>query len=119
LRRRAIVALQKVAAGTDKLSPKKLMDQYICTMARFQVACSAVFKHLQQTSPGVYKLTEKTLELQAWQTKTVSALRIKKKMVPLIAPLYSFSGTDWWTVLIQSWDRLMAHENFNDMDYLI
>jgi hypothetical protein len=22
-------------------------------------------------------------------------------------------------VLIQSWDRLMAHENFNDMDYLI
>jgi hypothetical protein len=28
-----------VATGTDKLSPKQLMDKYICVMVTFQVAC--------------------------------------------------------------------------------
>ena len=36
-----------------------------------------------------------------------------------MAPLYSFTGLDWWTILTQSWDRLAAHDNFRDMDYLI
>ena len=88
-------------------------------MARFQVACSARFNDLQHTSPGGYKLTEATLELQAWQTKTVSAFRIKKNPVPLIAPLYSFTGLDWWSILPQAWDRLVAQDKFKDMDYLI
>eukprot|EP00435_Cladocopium_sp_Y103_P022510 s3905_g5.t1 len=52
-------------------------------------------------------------------TKTVSAFKIKKNPVPLIAPLYSFSGESWWTVLTQSWDRLVVHPKFQDMDYLI
>jgi hypothetical protein len=61
-------------------------------VVRFQVACSAQFNDLQHTSPDSYRLTEKTLELQAWQTKAVSDFRIKKNPVPLIAPLYLFSG---------------------------
>ena len=36
-----------------------------------------------------------------------------------MAPLYSFTGLDWWTIFTQSWDRLAAHDNFRDMDYLI
>eukprot|EP00435_Cladocopium_sp_Y103_P021864 s134_g5.t1 len=121
-----ILALERVAggkptaaAGAGKPSPKQLMDQYICAMARFQVACSARFNDLQHTSPKGYRLNDKTLELSAWQTKTVSAFRIKKNPVPLIAPLYSFSGESWWTVLTQSWDRLVVHPKFQDMDYLI
>ena len=97
-----IMMLEKIAAGEGltaatgaSTSPKFFLDRYICAMARFQVACSARFNDLQLTSPGGYKLTEATLELQAWQTKTVSAFRIKKSPVPLIAPLYSFTGLDW------------------------
>ena len=100
-------------------SPKFVLDRYICAMARFQVACSARFNDLQHTSPSGYKLTETTLEPQAWQTKTVSAFRIKKNPVPLIAPLYSFTGLDWWSILPQAWDRLVAQDKFKDMDYLI
>ena len=95
--------MEKIAAGEGltastgaSTSPKFVLDRYICAMARFQVACSARFNDLQHTSPGGYKLTETTLELQAWQTKTVSAFRIKKNPAPLIAPLYSFTGLDWW-----------------------
>lgn len=54
-----------------------------------------------------------------WQTKTVSAFRIKKSPVPLIWPLYSFMGKDWWSVLTTTWTRLVGHERFQDMDYLI
>ena len=121
-----IMMLEKIAAegglttatGSSS-SPKFVLDRYICAMARFQVACSARFNDLQHTSPGGYKLTEATLELQAWQTKTVSAFRIKKNPVPLIAPLYSFTGLDWWSILPQAWDRLVAQDKFKDMDYLI
>ena len=114
--------LEKVASGaglTGPLTAKNTLDRYICAIARFQVACSARFNDLQHTSPGGYKLTDSTLELQAWQTKTVSAFRIKKNPVPLIAPLYTFTGMDWWSILPQAWDRLVAQEKFNDMDYLI
>ena len=121
-----IMMLEKIAAGEGltaatgaSTSPKFVLDRYICAMARFQVACSARFNDLQHTSPGGYKLTEATLELQAWQTKTVSAFRIKKNPVPLIAPLYSFTGLDWWSILPQAWDRLVAQDKFKDMDYLI
>ena len=121
-----IMMLEKIAAGGglttatgSASSPKFVLDRYICAMARFQVACSARFNDLQHTSPGGYKLTEATLELQAWQTKTVSAFRIKKNPVPLIAPLYSFTGLDWWSILPQAWDRLVAQDKFKDMDYLI
>ena len=121
-----IMMMEKIAAGEGltastgaSTSPKFVLDRYICAMARFQVACSARFNDLQHTSPGGYKLTEATLELQAWQTKTVSAFRIKKNPVPLIAPLYSFTGLDWWSILPQAWDRLVAQDKFKDMDYLI
>ena len=121
-----IMMMEKIAAGEGltastgaSTSPKFVLDRYICAMARFQVACSARFNDLQHTSPGGYKLTETTLELQAWQTKTVRAFRIKKNPVPLIAPLYSFTGLDWWSILPQAWDRLVAQDKFKDMDYLI
>ena len=44
------------------------------------------------------------MELAAWQTKTHSAVVVKKKPVPK----YSFSGKDWWTPLITTWRKLAA-----------
>ena len=91
----------------------------ICAVARFQVACSARFNDLQHTA--LFEVTEqgKTLELRAWQTKTVSAFRIKKHPVPLIAPLYSFTGVDWWSPLLRAWKRFAEEEAFKTMDYII
>ena len=121
-----VSALERVAAGdlavahgTDKVTPQQLMDQYICAIARFQVACSSRFNDLQHTSPANFKVSDKSLELQAWQTKTVSAFRIKKNPVPLIAPLHSFTGKSWWKPLTTTWTRLVGHDNFKDMDYLV
>ena len=101
-----------VAHGTDKVTPQQLMDQYICAIARFQVACSSRFNDLQHTSPANFKVSDKSLELQAWQTKTISAFRIKKNPVPLIAPLHSFTGKSWWKPLTTTWTRLVGHDNF-------
>ena len=44
---------------------------------------------------------------------------MKKNPAPLIAPLYSFTGLDWWSILPQAWDGLVAQEKFKDMGYLI
>ena len=121
-----IMALESIAAGMGTLmkqesspSPGSLLDRYICAVARFQVACSARFNDLQHTTP--FEVTEqgKTLELRAWQTKTVSAFRIKKHPVPLIAPLYSFTGVDWWSPLLRAWKRFAEEEAFKTMDYII
>ena len=59
------------------------------------------------------------MELKAWQTKTVSAARINRNPVPLIAPKYSFTGILWWTTWVASVRRLVAEEALQDMDYLL
>ena len=99
---RAIVwALEQGAEGapSENRVPEltKAVDRYIMAMARFNLACSARFNHVQHTSPQTVKSTSNTLELLAWQTKTTSAVAIKRNPVPLIAPLFSFSGARWWT----------------------
>ena len=109
-----IWTLEEVAAGPGPTpaqsgegpSPVELLDQYICGVVRFQVACSARFNDLQHTIPTAYKFHGGTIELQAWQTKTVSAFRSKKSPVPLLAPTYSFTGRDWWTPLMRTWDKM-------------
>eukprot|EP00435_Cladocopium_sp_Y103_P020490 s1944_g5.t1 len=95
-----IWALEEVASGggvpsahgEEPLSPMGALDQYICGVVRFQVACSARFNDLQHTIPTAFKFHGGTIELQAWQTKTVLAFRSKKSPVPLLAPTYSFTG---------------------------
>ena len=88
-------------------------------MARFNLACSARFNDVQHTSPQTVKSTSNTLELLAWQTKTTSAVAIKRNPVPLIAPLFSFSGARWWIPLERWWKRFRPSEEFCEMDYLI
>ena len=83
----------------------KAVDRYIMAMARFNLACSARFNDVQHTSPQTVKSTSNTLELLAWQTKTTSAVAIKRNPVPLIAPLFSFSGARWWIPLERWWKR--------------
>ena len=107
------------SSGSEGLPPVALMDQYICGITRFQVACSARFNDLQHCHPGLMKYTGGAIEGQAWQTKTVSAVKSKRTPVPLIAPTYSFTGRDWWTHLYSAWQKMKTLDNFKEADYLI
>ena len=95
------------------------LDQFILGVVRFQVACSARFNDLQHTSTASLQVNSSTVELSAWQTKTVSAFKMKKSPVPLIAPKYSFTGHDWWTPLTIAWRKMHALDAFVNSDYLI
>ena len=97
----------------------KMMDAFILAIARFQLGCSARFNDLQHVHPGDIHSTTETIELQAWQTKTVSAAKIRKHPVPLICPKYSFSGKDWWSGLVSTIRKLSKEEQFKQMDFLI
>ena len=125
-----IWALEEGAAGVPLLpganspqekgayAPREL-DTFILGIVRYQVGCSARFNDLQHTAPSTLKHTTTTLEFSAWQTKTVSAARIRKHPAPLICPKYSFTGHAWWQPLLTWWTRLSKHPSFEESDYLI
>ena len=96
-------------------SSKRGRQLSYCGVVRFQVACSARFNDLQHTIPTAYKFHGGTIELHAWQTKTVSAFKSKKSPVPLLAP----TGRDWWTPLMRTWDKMKDLEKFKDLDFII
>ena len=75
----------------------EVLDAFILGFAQFQVGCSARFNDLQHVHPKDLIHTSSTVELKAWQTKTVSAARINRNPRPLIAPKYSFSRHQQWT----------------------
>ena len=123
--RKAVVPSKEVIwaleEGTQEAPGKnrhEVLDAFILGFARFQVGCSARFNDLQHVHPKDLIHTSNTVELKAWQTKTVSAARINRNPVPLIAPKYSFTGFPWWTTWVASVRRLVSEEAFQDMDYL-
>ena len=116
-----VVQVEETAARPPSGSESRIhsMDSFICGIVRFQLGTSARFSDLQHTNPDTLKVTSTTVELAAWQTKTHSAVVVKKKPAPLICPKYSFSGKDWWTPLLTTWRKLAATPMFEGMDYLI
>ena len=116
-----VIQVEETAARPPSGSESRIhsMDSFICGIVRFQLGTSARFSDLQHTNPDTLKVTSTTVELAAWQTKTHSAVVVKKKPVPLICPKYSISGKDWWTPLITTWRKLAATPMFEGMDYLI
>ena len=60
--------------GTQEAPGKnrhEVLDAFILGFARFQVGCSARFNDLQHVHPKDLTHTSNTVELKAWQTKTV------------------------------------------------
>lgn len=102
--------------GPDKF---RMMDGFILGIVRFQLGCSARFNDLQHVHPSNLQVTTETIELQAWQTKTISASKIKRQPAPLICPKYSFSGKDWWGGLVSIIRKLVKLPQFKDVDFLI
>ena len=112
---RAIVwALEQGAEGTppENRVPEltKAVDRYIMAMARFNLACSAAHLaadgQVHEQHPGAAGLAN--------EDHVGSG-----NPVPLIAPLFSFSGARWWIPLERWWKRFRASEEFREMDYLI
>ena len=93
--------------------------RYTVAMVRFGTGCSGRMSDMQHTSPTTRKLTDKTIEFNGWQTKTVSIHEVNKKPIPLIAPKHSFTGHDWWTIISLTQKMLMNSPEFEKMDYLI
>ena len=98
----------KAAAEGGGIEHHRVMDSYILGLTRFQLGCSARFHDLQHVHPKELHWTTETIELQAWQTKTVSASKIRRHPVPLICPKYSFrertNGQAWSPPL--AWEAL-------------
>ena len=71
--------------GTQAASGRsrhEVLDAFILGFARFQVGCSAHFNDLQHVHPKDLIHTSNTVELKAWQTKTVSAARSNRNRPP-------------------------------------
>ena len=107
------------ASLTGHTAIQKMMDAFILGIARFQVGCSARFNDLQHVHPKNPTQTSTTVELQAWQTKTVSTSKIRKQLVPLICPKYSFTGKPWWLPFLALVTKMVSLKQFENMDYLI
>ena len=117
-----IWALEEGAAGVPLLpgahspqekgayAPREL-DTFILGIVRYQVGCSARFNDLQHTAPSTLKHTTTTLEFSAWQTKTVSAARIRKHPVPLICHSPRMVATSTHMV-----DSVCKHPSFEESD---
>ena len=104
------------ASLTGHTAIQKMMDAFILGIARFQVGCSARFNDLQHVHPKNLTQTSTTVELQAWQTKTVSTSKIRKQPVPLICPKYSFTGKPWWLPFLALVRKMVSLKQFENMD---
>ncbi|CAK9065389.1 unnamed protein product [Durusdinium trenchii] len=74
-------ALQDQLTPTVSKPQRKAMvpsKEVIWALECGAVACSARFNDLQHTSTSYLQISSSTIELNAWQTKTVSAFKMKK-----------------------------------------
>lgn len=111
--------LNPEASLTGHAAIQRMMDAFILGIARLQVGCSARFNDLQHVRPKNLTQTSGTVELQAWQTKTVSTAKIRKQPVALIWPKYSFTGKPWWLPFLALVRKMVSLKQFEGMDYLI
>jgi hypothetical protein len=95
------------------------MDPVICAIARFDLGAGGRFNDFQHAGPSSYTKTAKTRELDPWQSKTVDANSVQNQPVPLISPLYSFSGHHWWTALDKYVSLMISNPVFKSMDYFL
>jgi hypothetical protein len=106
----------RVPATGARLRPT---DPFILAIARFLLGSSGRFSDIQHCAPSSWIHTSSTTELTAWQTKTTNILQAQRKALPLIAPLHTFSGVQWWNTFHFFMRSLQSHKIFQTMDYII
>ena len=126
--RRVIWALEGQYQGTpggkndpddDPRDPRLPLDDFILGVARFQVGASARWNDLQHLYPKEMDGDGKTIELKAWQTKTLSQVQGKRHPTPLICPKMSFTGRMWYYGFMSLVEKLTKTPGFENMDYLV
>eukprot|EP00971_Amphidinium_carterae_P302693 6014580-Amphidinium_carterae.1 len=73
---------------------------------RFLLGASARFDDGQHTRADTLTHSQQSLEYMGWQSKTMDITRDRAKVLPLIAPLRSFSEHLWWTSYLHGHTRL-------------
>jgi len=117
---RAMVPCVELVKLDERLSKEsKLMTiRYYAACIRFALATSARGNDLQHTCPSTWKMSTMTRELKAWQTKTTTIHESNKRPIPLISPLHSFTGLEWWEEMDKVIDLFSKEEKFKDIDFL-
>ena len=98
--------------------PGPITDQYAAAIFRLLAGVSGRWNDICHTQSTSMRVTSTTIEFTAWQTKTTSINDTNRPM-PLIAPLHSFSGVQWWTIIQTVVGIFQKDAAFQDMDYLL
>ena len=93
-------------------------DKYASAVLRFMAGSSSRFNDIMHTQISTMRLTTNTIEFTAWQTKTTGILKNQRPM-PLIAPLHTFTGVQWWTTIEKTVKKFTETPGFHNMDYLL
>eukprot|EP00971_Amphidinium_carterae_P349962 6491317-Amphidinium_carterae.1 len=107
-----VKALEKVCASTTSW-----VHAYGAGHFRFLLGASARFDDGQHTRADTLVQSSTSLEFKGWQSKTMDITRDKAKVLPLIAPLRSFSEHLWWMPYTQAHNRL--EELLPNRDFLL
>lgn len=92
--------------------------QWVAAALRFCLGASARVNDCQHTSPSTRYLTKTTVEFHPWQTK-VSSFLFNNRPMPLIAPLHTYSGVEWWNTFNEGLDAMSGDTFMRDRDFLI
>ena len=103
---------------TLSTKPGPITDQYAAAIFRLMAGVSGRWNDICHTQISSMKVTSSTIEFTAWQTKT-TGINDTSRPMPLIAPLHSFSGVQWWLVVQKFINMFLKDDNFKNMDYLL
>jgi len=98
---------------------RSLTMMYIASFTRFLIGASARFSDAQHTQPSTMVLLEKTVEFFSWQSKTQRLQDPRRKPMPLICPLHSFTGYKWWVSLAHVVSFMQKAPVFKGVDYML
>lgn len=117
---RAIPPTFAVISGLERIAAEAAspIDKLVAALFRFMAGASARFDDVQHTQPGRLIVTDKTVEAEAWQTKTMKLGNNTKKPSPLVAAKCSLTGFNWWDPLIKIHADLKKKWG-KDIDYML
>jgi len=118
--KKAVVPSLKIVEALEKgTATGTFCQRHLCGVARFLLGSSGRFSDGQHVVLANVAEHGDTIEVRAWQTKTMSLLDNNTKPKVLIAPKKSFSGVPWWQGFLHTVSVISAAEQFEGADYLL
>ena len=118
--KKAVVPSLNVVEALEKgTTTGTFCQRHLCGVARFLLGSSGRFSDGQHVVLANVAEHSDTIEVRAWQTKTMSLLDNNNKPKVLIAPKKSFSGVPWWQGFLHTVTVISTAEQFEGADYLL